>query len=182
MKQVNVFLATGLGDELFSDGIPDLEERLFKYRGKGIDYISTRHYSQYADVRDRLRRYRDPSVLIGHSFGWRALMLAAREAGVTVPLAICCDASQKGYFTLGGAAMNRPPANVLSVDNYYQPKEWYLFFTSIGGVKLNRDDGSERGITQYLMPKESHVSIDNAKLFQDGAIMAIESLIERINT
>lgn len=176
--KINAVLFTGLGHDTWSDGLLDLEEKLLRMRGEGVDYVMLRHYSQYQDIAKRLQRWRDPTVLIGHSFGVRAAMRAAREAGVSIPLVISCDPSQYSS-SIGSAWYNNAPENVVRVTNYYQPREWYLFFSSIGGVRVKRDDGTERNIKNYLMERESHTSIDNSELFHEFAIEDVRSVLKQ---
>lgn len=150
---INVLLFRGLAGTITSTGLDVLKLKIQK--DPRVDFSVISSYKDWYGWSQRIKNFKDPIVLIGHSYGVTSAIRIARESGVEIPLLISFDPSQ---YTIDS---NSPGYNVKKVVNFYQRGKWYLPFLSIGRQKLYRPDGSESGISNEFIADASHVNIDD---------------------
>src|SRR3990167_11281900 len=170
MKKFNVILARGLAGAVYSTGLDILALELRKL--PQVDYVIVVQYTDWRRVGDRIKNFRDDTVLVGHSFGVTAMLGAARRASSKFfPLAIMFDPSQwwRQSFSLWGSGGKTVPINVKRVVNFYQGGGM------IGRQELARDDGTEHEILNQLVPDTSHADIDDRRDLHEKAITEIKA-------
>lgn len=175
MNKINVIAFGGLGGNLFSAGLKTILMRLDGV--PGIDFKTYEDYTSWRKWSATLRSWRDPTVLIGHSFGVTAFLAAARGSGKAFPLAISFDPSQWWWSNLSlmGSGGNSVPANIAKVINFYQGNGL------IGRQSLERVSGLTTGIENKLITGTMHEAIEDIPDLQQRAVAEIKSLIARLN-
>jgi pimeloyl-ACP methyl ester carboxylesterase len=171
MKQINVVMLRGLAGERYSTGLDVLALKLKKI--PGIDYVVVAGYTSRHVWANAIESFRDPTVILGHSFGANAAFAMARElnGSVNIPLIVSFDPSRwwsAGTFWGGREIVSD---NVRSVRNYYQRQDW-----PIKGVMAVRNDGGHMGIVNHLTNDE-HVDIEDRDDYHLVAIDDIKSVI-----
>lgn len=169
-KQVNVILMRGLIGNVYSRGMDALGSKLAKL--PGVDYVSVEDYASWRSIRDRITRYRDPTVIGGHSFGSNAATIIAEmlQPRISFPLMLSFDPSQHFSWSLWQRGPSRIFPNVARVVNFYQAGGL------IGDQKLIRADGSTVGIINQLVGT-THTEIDDLALLHDKAIEEVKRLL-----
>jgi hypothetical protein len=174
MNRINVLAFGGLGGNAFSAGLKTIILRL---KGvPGVDFASYEDYTSWRRWGSTLISWRDPTVLIGHSFGVTAAFAAVRtlgDRGPQFPLMIAFDPSQWWWSNLslmfsGG---NTVPDRIASAVNNYQSSGL------IGRQTLSRTDGSARGISNRLITGTIHSSIEDRADLQDDAVKRMKLLL-----
>lgn len=179
MRKINVLAFGGLGGAVFSAGLKTILMRL--QRIEGIDYCSYEDYASWRRWAQTLRGWRDPTVLIGHSFGVTAALALARSLrdagrGPRLPLLISFDPSQwwwsnPALMTSGG---NGVPDSIEGVVNFYQAAR------PIGRQKLYRENGSQAGIDNRLIAGTMHSRIEDRRDLQDATVNAVRLVIDTL--
>lgn len=178
MTQINVIAFGGLGGSVFSAGLKTILMRL-----NGIKEIDFKTYEDYGSWRrwgQTLQSWRDPTVLMGHSFGVAAMFGAARAMGTKgpdIPLAISFDPSQWWGWQMGlwGSGGNVAPDRVKEVINFYQHG------LPIGYQKVFRPNGTVRGISNKLIENVAHANIEDLPSTQAETLAAIKRVIATLN-
>jgi pimeloyl-ACP methyl ester carboxylesterase len=118
MKQINVVLMRGLLGKKYSKGMDALGAKIAKL--PGVDYMTVEDYTSWRDIRDRVRRWNDDTVLIGHSFGANAATVIAESLlpDKKIPLIIAFDASPYWSWSLLQRGWSYIPSNVAKVVNF----------------------------------------------------------------
>lgn len=169
--RINVIAFGGLGGSFYSTGLKTVLMRL-----EGIDRVDFKAFESYTSWRQwakTLSSWRDPSVLIGHSFGVTAALAVARSLPETkFPLLLSFDPSQwwwtnSSLMTSGG---NGVPANVLKTINFYQRSGF------IGRQTLSRTDGSQTGIENVYVEGPHH-RVEDLPAAQARAVTEIKALL-----
>ncbi len=175
MKRVNVIAFGGLGGNLFSAGLKTILMRLNGI--PEIDFKTFEDYKSWPKWGASLKSWKDPTILIGHSFGVAAMFGAARAMGTAgaprIPLAISFDPSQWWGWqpSLWRSGGNRAPIRVEKVLNIYQ----HGF--PIGSQKVFRDDGTVWGVSNMLIQGISHGAIEDSPITQALAVDDIKKVI-----
>jgi hypothetical protein len=120
----NVILFRGLWGTIWSAGLDILGESLRKL--PNVDYVVVLPYTAQSSAASMLARFKDPTILIGHSFGVGALLNVAKESKVQIPLAVSFDPSQ---YWRGGHTL---PKNIKRCINFWQDAPWWF----IGNQKI----------------------------------------------
>lgn len=180
MTKINVIAFGGLGGSLFSAGLKTILMRLNGV--PGIDFKTFEDYKSWQKWGDTLASWKDPTVLLGHSFGVPAMFGAVRrmgKRGPVIPLAIALDPSQYVFFqpALWSSGGNAAPGRVDRVINYWQRAP----FPMIGNQKVYREDGSQWGVTNFEVPGVIHGAIDDVTAVQANVVDAIKGVILRLN-
>lgn len=140
MQKYNVVIVRGLFGNLFSR-FKGLEENLKDI--PKVDHIETFSWSQPNYLTARLGNFKDPTIVVAHSFGVGAFLNAAKALPkVEFPLFISVDPSQYwGQHIL--------PANVKRCINFWQDAPlWFIGNQQISGA-------------ENILIDTSHVSIDD---------------------
>lgn len=169
-KQVNVVLMRGLAGNVYSRGMDALGAKLAKL--PGVDYVSVEDYGSFASIEKRIMRYRDPTILIGHSFGANAATIIGEELQyvVNIPLIITFDPSQHWSWRLFQSGPSYLFSNTARAVNFYQPGGL------IGDQKLFRAQGSTTDIVNKLIAT-SHTEIDDLPTLHEEAIEEVKKVI-----
>lgn len=165
MKRINVVLLRGLLGNVYSRGMDSLGAKLAKL--SGVDYVTVEDYTSWRSVRDRIAKWKDPTVLIGHSYGSNAVtkIAAALSPKVKIPLIVSVDPSQWFSVWLMQFGPSRIGENVALAINYYQQG------FPIGNVKLS---GSN---VRNIPVNTTHIQIDDLPLVHDAAIAEVKKVI-----
>lgn len=174
MIRVNAILLGGLGGEYYSAGLNPLARDLGKV--PGVDYVVVGSYRDWRQQVQMIGRFRDPNVLIGHSYGATAVLGIARALSgkKRFPLIVTLDPSQwwRWAWTLWGSGGNNVVGSVEQVLNFYQTGG------VIGRQLLYRDDGGANGIHNILV-ESSHTEIDDDPAIHRQIIGAIRNVVTR---
>lgn len=167
--QVNVVLMRGLAGNIYSRGVDALGSKLAKL--KNVDYITVEDYGSWRSIRDRITKFKDPTVIGGHSFGANAATIIGTELDgrVNIPLLVSIDPSPFWSWSLRQSGPDAVSMNVKSVLNQYQNNGL------IGRQKLWRPLGTATGI-KNLAVESTHTEIDDLPLVHDAIIAAVKSL------
>jgi hypothetical protein len=169
-KQVNVVLFRGLAGERYSSGLDALALPLKKL--PGVDYVVVAGYESVHVWEPQIAVWKDPTIVISHSFGSNAALQMARnlEGRVKFPLFINFDASQywslKTFFTRKEIV----PKNVGYLHHFYQRH------SLIRGVLHYRADGTERDIVNELIPT-THVEIEDLPALHAKSLAMVKTVI-----
>lgn len=171
MKQINVVLFRGLVGNVYSRGMDTLGAKLAKL--PGVDYVTVEDYGSWRSARDRVARWRDPTVLVGHSYGVTAALGVARALGARIPLVIAFDPSQWAWMSIAlwGTGGNAVAGNVSECVNFYQ------LSGAIGRQRLARDDGGLRGIENRPVTNAGHKEIDDLPELHAASIAKVRGLL-----
>lgn len=178
MQKINVIAFGGLGGNLFSAGLKTI---LMRLTGEpGIDFKTFEQYTSWKQWGATLQSWRDPTIVMGHSFGVTAMFGAVRtmgSEGPQIPLAISFDPSQWWGWqaSLWGSGGNVAPDRIAKVINFYQDSGL------IGRQRIARANGSVFGIQNRQVIGVIHGTIEDHRLSQDYAIDAIKSVIASLN-
>lgn len=165
MKKINVVLLRGLIGNVYSRGMDTLGAKLAKL--PGVDYVTVEDYTSWRSVRDRIAKWKDPTVIGGHSFGSNAATVIANALpNVKIPLILSVDPSQYWSFWLFRFGPMAVPPNVAATLNQYQSRD-----AVIGNVRL-----SGRNV-QNVLVNSSHIDIDDLPLVHDAAIAEVKKII-----
>lgn len=171
-NEINVILSYGYGGKKWSGGMDLLRHKLAKL--DGVDYTSVMEYGAWKALVEQLRSFRDPTVLIGHSYGATAMLGAARHSGVQIPLLVTVDPSQwigfliPASWSLLSAGGNVLPGNVFRGHNFYTQ----------GGIIGNQ---KVPGSTNEYVPNVSHTEIDDYWEVHDKIIALVGQVIREQN-
>lgn len=167
--RVNVILMRGLAGNIYSRGMDALGSKLAKL--KNVDYITVEDYKSWRSIRDRISKFKDPTVIGGHSFGANAAVRIGRELDgrVNIPLLVSVDPSPYWSWSLLSSGSGAVSMNVQQVLNQYQTSGL------IGRQKLWRESGSNDRIKNIAV-ESSHTEIDDLPLVHDAIIAAVKSL------
>lgn len=165
MKKYNVVLMRGLIGNVYSRGMDALGAKLAKL--PHVDYVTVEDYGSWRSIRDRIAKWRDQTIIGGHSFGSNAATVIPNHLpNVGFPLLLSFDPSQhwSWYLFRFGPAYIGP--NVGRVVNFYQNG------FPIGGQTLSTGDediANER-------VNSSHTEIDDLPLLHERAIAEVQKL------
>lgn len=166
MKRVNVVLFRGLIGNVYSRGIDVVGAKIAKL--PGVDYVTVEDYTNWRSVRDRILKWKDPTILgPSHSYGANAATIVAEalRGKVKIPLVLSVDPSQWFSVWLMQFGPSRIGENVALAINYYQ----HGF--PIGNVKLS---GSN---VRNIPVNTTHIQIDDLPLVHDAAIAEVKKVI-----
>ncbi len=180
MQKINVIAFGGLGGNLFSAGLKTILMRL-----QGVPGIDFRTYAPWGTWKRwgaTLQSWRDPTVMLAHSFGVSAAFGAIRATGgrgPNIPLVISFDPSQYWGLQPGlwGSGGNSAPERAARVVNFWQQAPLF----AIGNQRVVRDDGSHRNIENVLIGNVIHGAIEDQPLLQQRAVNAIKDVITTLN-
>jgi hypothetical protein len=179
MRKINVIAFGGLGGAVFSAGLKTILMRL--QRIDGVDYCTYEDYASWRRWAQTLRGWRDPTVLIGHSFGVTAALAVTRSLrdagrGPRLPLMVAFDPSQWWWSNpaLIASGGNGVPATLECVINFYQASG------PIGRQKLYRESGSQAGIDNRLITGAMHGAIEDRRDLQDATVNAVRLVIDTL--
>lgn len=180
MQKINVIAFGGLGGNLFSAGLKTILMRL--NGAPGVDFRTCEDWKSWKRWGDTLQSWRDPTVMLCHSFGVPAAFGAIRRMGARgprIPLVIAFDPSQ--YWSvqpgLWGSGGNAAPARVERVINFWQQAPLF----AIGNQRVFRDDGSLKNIANILIENVIHGAIEDQPLLQQRAVNEIKDIIANLN-
>lgn len=164
MKKCNVILMRGLAGNIYSRGMDALGAKLAKL--PNVDYVTVEEYGSWRSIRDRVVRFRDPTVIGGHSFGANAATIIASElrGRVTFPYLFSVDPSPYWSWGLWQSGPSVIGANVLATDNLYQTS----------GL-IGRQTLSGFNVTNIKV-ESSHTEIDDLAMVHDRAVEKIKKL------
>lgn len=126
--KVNIILFRGLAGTYYSAGLDVLAEDL--RRLKNVDYVVVLPYTAADSAARMIERFRDDTVLIGHSFGVGAFLNVAKGTSRVIPLAVSFDPSQ---YWGGGHTI---PSNLKRVINFWQDTPRWMFW-KIGNQEIS---------------------------------------------
>jgi hypothetical protein len=179
MQKINVIAFGGLGGAVFSAGLKTILMRL--QRIEGIDYCTYQDYASWRRWAQTLRGWRDPTVMIGHSFGVTAALAVARSlrdagGGPRLPLLVAFDPSQWWWCNpvLMASGGNGVPDTIESVVNFYQASG------PIGRQKLYRQSGSQAGIDNRPIAGTMHGRIEDRRDLQDATVNAVRLVVDSL--
>lgn len=177
MAQINVIAFGGLGGNLFSAGLKTILMRLNGI--KEIDFKTYDNFGSWKPWGSTLKTWRDPTVMIGHSFGVTAAFGAIRlmgDAGPKVPLVIALDASQWWWMqpSLIGSGGNVVPPRVERCIHLYTRGG------IIGNQRLVRPDGTDTRIENTLEPG-AHSALEDREAVQKRCVDQIKSVASNLN-
>jgi hypothetical protein len=167
---INVILFRGLAGNVYSTGLDVLALDLKKI--EGVDYVMVVPYTDYQMMGERIAGFKDPTILIGHSYGVTSSIRMARNLPtVKFPTLISFDPSQYVFDS------NEVPSNIAKVLNFYQKGRWPF---GIGNQKLYRNNSSQQvtGITNEYVSGVTHASIEDHKPLHNKAIEKITKIAE----
>jgi hypothetical protein len=167
--RVNVILMRGLAGAIYSRGMDALGAKLAKL--PNVDYITVEEYGSWRTIRDRIPKFKDPTVIGGHSFGANAAVRVGRELDgkVNIPLLVSVDPSQYWSWKLLSSGPGAVSMNVKHVLNQYQTGGF------IGRQTLWRESGSNYQI-KNLAVEDSHTGIDDNEMVHKTIIEAVKAL------
>lgn len=165
MKKINVVLMRGLLGEIYSRGMDTLGARLAKV--DGVDYVTVEDYTNWRSIRNRISKWKDPTVIGGHSFGANAATVIAKalNPAIKIPLILSVDPSQFWSWSLLQFGPSRIGSNVDTALNMYQSID------IVGRQKLSGSGVINIPITS------SHTQIDDLPLVHDQAVAAVKKVI-----
>lgn len=169
---INVILFRGLAGNVYSTGLDVLAMDLKKI--EGVDYVMVVPYTDYKMMAERLAGFKDPTVLIGHSYGVTSAIRMARMLPTTkFPALISFDPSQYVFDS------NEVPGNITKVLNFYQKGRWPF---GIGNQRLYRNNASQQitGITNEYVSGVTHASIEDHKPLHQKSIDKISKIAQSI--
>jgi hypothetical protein len=170
MKQINVLLIRGVKGEKYSTGLDVLALKAKKI--PGVDYVAVIGWASRGVWSKAIRSFKDPTAIVGHSYGANAAFEMARGMpDVNLPLIASFDPSRYWSFGTFFGGREVVPSNVASVRNYYQRQDW-----PIKGVPAVRDDGGMNGITN-LLTQDEHVDIEDHPDYHSVVLDDIRSII-----
>ena len=165
MKKCNVILMRGLAGNIYSRGMDALGAKLAKL--PNVDYVTVEEYGSWKSIRDRIARFRDPTVVGGHSFGANAATIIAEQLhsrGVRFPLLLSIDPSPYWSWSLWQSGPSRIGNNVLKTVNMYQTSG-LIGRQTLVGVNVSN-----------VVVESSHTEIDDLALVHDRAIQEVQKL------
>lgn len=167
---LNVILLRGLAGNIYSTGLDDLARELNKLNN--VDYVVVSPYTDWRQWAQRIAKWKDPTVLVGHSYGVAGICGIARTSGVQVPLLVSFDPSQYSWMALSlwGSGGNTVPNNVGLAYNFYQDSGL------IGRQVLLRDDMDVSKVHNTLIENTSHGNIEDIDELQVKVIKLIRDL------
>lgn len=169
-REVNVLLLRGLAGNYYSTGLDGLALKLKHV--PGVDYVATSGYGSWKVWAAQLSHWRDPTILVGHSFGANAMLRIARDyPNIKFPLLISFDTSGHCSFIVGQCGPGYVPANVSRVQNFYQTNGWL-----IRGQPLYRKDNTSTNIINTRV-EASHTDIEDNAALHDLAINEVKRII-----
>lgn len=150
MQQVNVVLMRGLAGNVYSRGMDAVGAKLAKL--PGVDYVTVEDYGSWRSIRDRLLRWRDPTIIGGHSFGANAATIIATQlrGKRNIPLLIGVDPSPYWSWSLWQSGPDAIGDNVARTVNFYQ----------LSGL-IGRQELRGRGVVNIPLSASSHTTIDD---------------------
>ena len=164
MQQVNVILGRGLLGNVYSRGMDVLGAKVAKI--PGVDFVSVEDYTSWRSIRDRIPRYRDPTILVGHSFFANAITIIAKQlAHIKFPLLLPVDPSPYWSWSLWQAGPSVIGTNVARTVNQYQSSGL------IGRVRLSGHNVINEPISS------THTQIGDSELVHKVAIDEIKKVI-----
>lgn len=169
MKQVNVVLQRGLLGNAYSKGMDALGAKLAKV--PGVDYVSVEDYSNWRSVRDRVARWNDPTILIGHSFGANAATKIATQVSKEIPLIVSFDASPYWSWWLLQRGWSYIAPNVKHVVNFFQ------YGLPIGNQQLTRNRSGDVTGIENIVVDTTHTDIDDMEILHQRAINEVKAII-----
>lgn len=167
MSKVNLVLMRGLLGKTYSRGMDALAAKAAKL--PNVDYVTVEDYGSWRSIRDRIVRYKDRTVLGGHSFGAVAATMIARDlmGTVTFPLLLTVDPSQHWSWLLFKAGPVPIGGNVTLAMNWFQTSGL------IGRQKLVANGGR---VSNIEVPGTDHKNIDDREDIHARAIQEIAKL------
>lgn len=174
MNKVNVILFRGYMGEIYSRGMDTLGDRLKKV--EGVDYVHVGPYTAVDITTNYIKAYKDPTILVGHSFGASAAVKVAWELDKDIPAMFLFDPSQYDWMRpeFYGVQTRTIPMNVKSCTNFYQTS-WLPF--AIGDQRVQRESGSTYKIKNLKVEPNMHISIDDDQSLHDEVIRQVEAII-----
>lgn len=177
MKKINVIAFGGLGGRLYSTGLKTILMRLDGV--PGIDFRTFEDYTSWRRWGDTLTSWRDPTVLLGHSYGVAAMFGAVRRMGgkgPQIPLALSFDPSQWHWMSAGlwGSGGNAAPSRVAKVIN------WWQAGLPIGYQRVTREDGGLGGIQNHQVRGVAHHAIEDTPQLQAVAVDEIKRVVASV--
>lgn len=164
MKKVNVILGRGLLGKVYSQGMDVLGAKVAKI--PGVDFVSVEDYTSWRSIRDRIPKYRDPTILVGHSFFANAItIIASQLSHIQFPLLLTVDPSPYWSWSLFQSGPDIIGQNVARTVNQYQTSGL------IGRVTLQG-----RGVVNVPI-SSTHTQIDDSELVHQRAIDEIKKVI-----
>lgn len=167
MAKVNLVLMRGLLGETYSRGMDVLGSKAAKL--PNVDYVTVEDYGNWRSIRSRIQKWKDPTVLGGHSFGANAAtIIAASMDAVKFPLLLTFDCSQHWSWYL----FKSGPA--LIENNVKLAMNWYQTSGLIGRQKLISMGTAT--VSNIEVGGSSHVSIDDREDLHARALTEIGKL------
>lgn len=169
MKQVNVVIGRGLLGNIYSKGMDALGAKVAKI--PGVDYVMVEDYTNWRSTRDRIAKWKDPTIIGGHSFyGNAATIIAESLPKVKFPLLFTVDPSPYWSWSLWQSGPSLISPNVARALNMYQNSGL------IGRQRLTRPEGDETNITNWPV-NSSHTAIDDLEIVHNAIIAEIRKVI-----
>lgn len=166
MAKFNVVLMRGLLGEVYSKGMDTLGAKLAKL--PNVDYVTVEDYANWRSIRDRLTRWRDKSIIGGHSFGANAATIIAESLPkLPIPMLLSFDPSQYWSWRLFQKGPSFVPQSVGRVVNYYQNG------FPIGYQQLRTGDND----LLNMRVETTHTEIDDIPMLHDLAIKEVQKII-----
>lgn len=167
--KVNVILMRGLMGDIYSRGMDVLGSKLAKL--PNVDYVTVEGYTSWRDILARIPKFKDRTVIGGHSFGANAATIIGSklDGKVNIPLLVSVDPSPYWSWGLLQSGPSAVTMNVKKVINQYQTSGL------IGRQKLWRPLGTQTDI-ENIAVSSSHTEIDDLKLVHDKIIAAVSAL------
>ena len=168
--RVNVILMRGLAGNIYSRGMDSLGSKLAKL--PNVDYITVEDYGSWRSIRDRITKFKDPTVIGGHSFGDNAatMIAAALDGKVNIPLLVGVDPSPYWSWGLWQSGPSALTPNVKKAINLYQNNGL------IGRQKLYLASGNKKTALQNILVESTHTEIDDNELVHKTIIDAVKAL------
>lgn len=147
----NVCLFYGYGGATWSGPLANLGVILSAL--PNVDWTFIAEYPTWQEVAGRINRFRDPTVIIGHSYGASAALGAAKDSGREVPLVVTIDPSQwVGFFIPASWSIRSiplsKPRNVKRAMNFYQASGIIGRQTVSGAENTLIENSSHTGIVK----------------------------------
>lgn len=169
MTEANVLFSYGYGGARWSGGLDLLRHRVAKLNN--VDFTKVVEYTSMSSVERLLKVFRDPTILVGHSYGVAAMIGAARKSGVKVPLIISIDPSPwislfiPASWSIRSFGGYSKPSNVKRIHNFHTND-------FPGGVQI---DGAENELVLV-----DHLLVDDADEVHDKSVALIEQAIREL--
>jgi hypothetical protein len=168
-KQINVVLGRGLLGNVYSRGMDALGAKVAKI--EGVDYATVEDYTNWRSTRDRIARWKDPTIIGGHSFYANAATIITESLPkIEFPFIFTVDPSPYWSWSLWQSGPSPISKNVKSALNLYQNNGL------IGRQTIARPGGGTNGIVNWPV-NSTHTAIDDLELVHNAIISEIRKVI-----